>query len=135
MDPHRPPSSTVAIEQATAGDLHRIRKVVARFAATVGLAAERGAHLVLAVSEITTNAIQYGGGSAAVTVRINRNSVVVEVQDSGPGIPPGAPAALPEPDAVHGRGLWLARQLCDEVEILSSAEGTLVRLTTTAAPL
>lgn len=134
MDPHRPPSSTVALEHVTAGDLQRIRDVVARSAATVGLAAERGAHLVLAVSEITTNAIQYGGGSAAVTVRVSRNSVVVEVQDSGPGIPPGARSALPEPDALRGRGLWLVRQLCDEVEIRSSTEGTLVRLTATAGP-
>jgi anti-sigma regulatory factor (Ser/Thr protein kinase) len=134
MDPHRPPSSTVAIEHVTAGDLQRIRDVVARSAATAGLAAERGAHLVLAVSEIMTNAIQYGDGSAVVTVRIGRNRVVVEVRDSGPGIPPDAPSAPPEPDAVSGRGLWLVRQLCDEVEILPSTEGTLVRLTATAGP-
>jgi hypothetical protein len=38
------------------------------------------------------------------------------------------PAELPPPDAVHGRGLWLAHRLCRDITIRTSANGTLVRL-------
>lgn len=35
---------------------------------------------------------------------------------------------LPPPDEIHGRGLWLARRLCDEVSFHRTDVGTLVRL-------
>jgi hypothetical protein len=34
----------------------------------------------------------------------------------------------PEPGELDGRGLWLANQLCDLVQIRSGAGGTRVRL-------
>jgi hypothetical protein len=34
----------------------------------------------------------------------------------------------PEPDADSGRGVWIANQLCDLVQIRSSAAGTVVRV-------
>ena len=34
----------------------------------------------------------------------------------------------PDPTEEGGRGLWIANQLCDDVDIASGAEGTRVRL-------
>ena len=34
----------------------------------------------------------------------------------------------PSPERAGGRGLWLANQLCDLVQIRSGASGTVVRL-------
>lgn len=102
--------------------------MITRIAGLAGLEPDRVARLTLAVNEIATNAIQHGGGEAGVTVQIETDRVVIEVSDTGPGIPTDVPTDLPDPEATHGRGLWLANQLCDEVQLRSGATGTLVRL-------
>ena len=43
-----------------------------------------------------------------------------------------SPEQLPPPDQTHGRGLWLATRMCDDLAIDSSPEGT--RITLRAAP-
>jgi hypothetical protein len=41
---------------------------------------------------------------------------------------PLADRAPPSPHATGGRGLWIANQLCDLVQLRTSAIGTVVRL-------
>ena len=52
--------------------------------------------------------------------------------DEGPGIDPkqAAERPRPAPTEVHGRGLWLARQLCDLVSVAAGPRGTTIRLVT-----
>jgi anti-sigma regulatory factor (Ser/Thr protein kinase) len=116
------------MQRLTATDLDRVRQLVTRITSLAGLDPDRVARLTLAVNEIATNAIQHGGGEAGVTIHVEDAKVVIEVQDDGPGIPAGVTASLPEPEATHGRGLWLANQLCDEVHLRTGGRGTLVRL-------
>ncbi len=118
----------VTLRRLTATDLDRVRHVVARITSLAGLNSDRVARLTLAVNEIATNAIQHGGGEAGVTIQVEDAKVVIEVRDAGPGIPAGVTARLPEPEATHGRGLWLANQLCDEVHLRTGGGGTLIRL-------
>lgn len=118
----------VTMQRLTATDLDRVRQVVTRITRHAGLDPDRAARLTLAVNEVATNAIQHGGGEAGVTIRVEDRQIVIEVQDDGPGIPEDVTASLPEPEATHGRGLWLANQLCDEVDLRTGGTGTLIRL-------
>lgn len=109
-----------------------VRHRVAEAAVRVGLDDDRVAGFTVAANEIIINAIQHGGGSAEITISTTDRQVVVKVRDHGTGIPDEVPTELPPADQVHGRGLWLARQLCDEVTLLSTDSGALVRLAAAA---
>ena len=125
----RPAAATHRV--AAAGDLVDVRRSVAGFARTAGLVSNRVDKLVVALSEVATNAIMHGGGAATVTMARNKRQIVVTVSDSGgPGdgqFPP-AGASRPDPVGLGGRGLWITRQLCDEVTIDSLPAGTRVQL-------
>jgi serine/threonine-protein kinase RsbW len=86
------------------------------------------ARFTLAVNELATNAIQHGDGTAEVTVRAAQGHVIVDVEDSGPGISPGRPTDRPGPEAMRGRGLWLAREFSDRLDIITDRAGTRVRV-------
>jgi anti-sigma regulatory factor (Ser/Thr protein kinase) len=80
---------------------------------------------VLAVNEIATNAVLYGSPVAQLQLRVDGQAMAVaEVRDSGHWQPgPGPP-----PPGRGGRGLPLARLVCDEVEIRCGRSGTVVIL-------
>jgi anti-sigma regulatory factor (Ser/Thr protein kinase) len=107
-----------------------VRHAVNRLSARTGLAGQRLDDFVLAVNEMMTNAVRHAGGSGALTLWCQDETLHCEVTDEGPGIPRDqlgnrlAPPAL----AFNGRGLWLARQLCDSVTITTGPRGTTVRL-------
>ena len=66
------------------------------------------------------------GSAASSTVRPSRSMVA----DDGPGFDVGEVEArdAPDPFAQGGRGLFLMRELMDEVEVETSPEGTTVRM-------
>jgi serine/threonine-protein kinase RsbW len=94
-----------------------------------GLTDDRAAQFGVAVNEAVVNAIEHGGSTAIVTVSVEPDRVVAEVYDRGPGTAARLPVERPAPDQLRGRGLWLAQQFCDQLEIFSSADGSLTRLT------
>jgi anti-sigma regulatory factor (Ser/Thr protein kinase) len=122
--------STLEISHFTVGDLHQLRTMVARAAHRVGLSRPCTENLVLAVNEVAVNAIQYAGGGSLV-VEAFGDAVAVRVTDHGPGLPGhrvDIPEDRPPVDAVGGRGLWLARRLCQGLSIISGPAGVTVRL-------
>ena len=83
-----------------------------------GLADEKADALVIAVNEITTNAVVHGRAPAGLRLWTSADDVLCEVRDAGYGIDDEfAGQVLPVPDSVGGRGLWLARVLCDDLDI------------------
>lgn len=89
----------------------------------------RVAEFVLAAHEVAMNALTHGRGRGAVRVWDAGDELVCEVEDFGPGMAdPSAGLLPPNPGSLRGRGLWIARQLCELVEIETSAAGTRVRL-------
>ena len=84
--------------------------------------------LVVAASELAANSILHGGGRGLASVWGDDGTVFVEVADGGTITDPTVGHVRPDPTAVHGRGLYIANQLCDEVSIDSSATGTRIRL-------
>ncbi|MGY1839243.1 MULTISPECIES: anti-sigma factor RsbA family regulatory protein [unclassified Modestobacter] len=89
--------------------------------------------LLLAIDELVTNALVHGNPPVDVRVWADGGTVVCTVVDGGRG--PGDPFAGYGP--AHGEdlsrggmGLWLARQLCDHVDIWTDERGVTVRVTT-----
>ena len=97
-------------------------------AVRTGLAARRIEDLLIAVSEVATNAIQYAGGCGSITVRSLAGRFIVEICDTGPGLPASLTAGGPLVDLPEGSGLWSARVLCEELHVLSSPVGVTVRM-------
>lgn len=128
-------------------DLARIRLLVTRTAHEAGLDSDRSNRLTLAANEIIANAIRHGVPPAMITIITTLTAIAVAVHDQGPGftIRPAAagkrpedavrdavpPATRPPPDAeqVNGRGMRLARRLCDRLDVYTNSAGTTVTLT------
>ena len=111
-----------------ARDLDSVRRLVARHAQAAHLRAARVAELVTAVNEIATNSIRHGGGGGTLTVWQEPASVVCEIRDKGRFDRPLADRERPSTELAAPRGLWLANQLCDLVQIRTLPDGTVVRL-------
>jgi anti-sigma regulatory factor (Ser/Thr protein kinase) len=116
-------------------ELHQVRRVVVAKATACGLPAARADEIALAVNEIATNAVLHGRPPATLRIWAGDAELTCEVSDAGDGIKdPLAGQLAPAPDAVGGRGIWLARMLCEAVEIRNGA-GCTVSLRVTAPEL
>src|SRR5262249_34938661 len=92
-----------------------------------GLDAERGAGFVLAVDEVATNSIRYGGDRGELRGWESADALVCEVRDRGHITNPLIGRVRPADEAVSGRGLWIANQECDLVQVPSAQRGSPVR--------
>jgi len=108
--------------------LFDVRQRVEWAAKSARLPAQRTADLVLAASELAANSIVHGGGGGRLYVWRQGGSLLVEVEDRGSIAQPLVGRERPTPTQVGGRGLWIANQVCDLVQIRSGAAGTVVRL-------
>jgi anti-sigma regulatory factor (Ser/Thr protein kinase) len=126
--PVPPPPDGAASMSFGTGGLRQLRAFVAGRAEQAGLGEEPATRFVLAVSEIASNSVRHGGGHGELRIWTEGRSLVCEVSDRGHITSPLVGRVRPAPDAGAGAGLWLANQLCDLVQICSSARGTTVRL-------
>ena len=125
-----PADPSVPVRDFQRGQLAAVRAEVESRAASAGLSAVQGQDLALAVHEVAVNSVEHGGGSGDIRVWEETGALVVEVRDAGRIADPLVGRHLPAWDDVGGRGLWLANQLCDLVQIRSRATGTTVRMHT-----
>jgi hypothetical protein len=93
----------------------------------------RAEHLARSVDQVTENSVRHGGGRGSARVWAEAGTVVCEVRDGGRIRDPLVGRGLPPRQVADGRGLWLAHELCDLVQVRSSDQGTVVRLSITAA--
>ncbi|MEU2925462.1 ATP-binding protein [Streptomyces sp. NPDC007251] len=92
---------------------------------TAGVDPEISYDLSVALTEACANAVEHGGGTAyggsseayRVTAYLDGEKCRIEVTDSGPGFPRTQEIRPARPDAEHGRGLCLIRELADHVHI------------------
>ncbi len=113
--------------------------IALRHAVAAELAAVRGPREVvedflLAVDEMTSNALRHGAPPVGLRLWASADRLVCTVTDSGPGLDDpfaGYGPAHGDDLSRGGMGVWLARQLCDHVDISSGPDGATVRLTTT----
>lgn len=108
--------------------LDRVRRFVARHAAAAGLDRARTGDLVVAVNEVATNSLRHAGGRGRIRAWTDGGAVVCEVRDGGRIRSALIGREAPPRDSEGGRGLWIVNQLCDLVQVRSTATGTVVRL-------
>ena len=109
-------------------DLTAVRRWAAGWAASRGMSWDRVDDLALALHEICTNSVRFGGGEGTLSLWVSDCSVICEVADHGLIEDLLVGRVLPPVEGLGGRGVWLANQLCDLVQIRSNAGGTQVRL-------
>jgi anti-sigma regulatory factor (Ser/Thr protein kinase) len=122
-----PPGSARRLD-FDAHSLQPMRAAVIHDGARAGLPSGRLADLVLAVSEVASNSVRHGGGQGTLRVWRDDEAVVCEVRDEGRVADPLADRERPGRGLHSPRGLWLANQLCDLVQLRSQDDGTAVRL-------
>lgn len=84
-----------------------------------GLTSERAMDMAMAANEVLTNALRYSRGAVALWGWPMTDGSCARSQDDGPGIADPLAGYLPPADAMEaGRGLWLARQLVDLLQIV-----------------
>jgi anti-sigma regulatory factor (Ser/Thr protein kinase) len=113
-------------------DFIGLRHAVAAELATVPAPRDTIEDYLLAVDEMTSNAVRHGKPPVSLRLWIGQDRIVCSIDDHGPG--PDDPFAGYGP--AHGEdlsrggmGLWLARQLCDHVDLSADDDGARVRLT------
>lgn len=89
--------------------------------------------LLLTVSELCSNAVRHASGapgSVALRAWAESDTIVIEVSDDGSSLvwPDDVSDELPDPDAEQGRGLFLVRELVDEVMSRLEEGRTVVRV-------
>jgi anti-sigma regulatory factor (Ser/Thr protein kinase) len=127
------PAGRVLEHSFASEQLGMLRRVLSAWAGEQRLAAAPTEELVLAVNELATNSIRYGGGRGKLLLWRERDALVCEIQDDGHIEDPLIGRSPPAPNQHTGRGLWLVHQLCDLVQIHSSPAGTAVRVRKAAA--
>ena len=106
-------------------DLAVVRSFARTAALACGLSSQRTDLLVLAVSELATNALEHTTGGGRVRVWCDGPQVVCEVIDGGGARSFGN---MPSVESYRGRGLAIVGRVVDEVAAYATATGTVVRL-------
>jgi anti-sigma regulatory factor (Ser/Thr protein kinase) len=120
-----PPVDAVA-RDFEISDLGRLRDWVAAHAVASGLNRDRVAGVVTAVNELTSNTIRHAALHGTLRFWTTPREVIFEVEDAGHIADPLV-GRRRQAMGTGGLGLWMVNQLCDLVEVRTSAGGTTVR--------
>jgi two-component sensor histidine kinase len=103
------------------GTLIDLRRAVRAHAREAGLPDDRTMDVVLAVHELMANAIRHGAGKGRLRIWQAAGSLRCQVDDDGAA----APVDRNQPWPVrHGHGLWVVREVADQMEVLTGPVGT-----------
>jgi anti-sigma regulatory factor (Ser/Thr protein kinase) len=123
------PSFEIDLEP-TASALPEARHQFESWLTGIGVRAVVIGDLVTAASELCTNAIRAADTKVTLRSRVDGGTLIFEVSDDGPGFGPGAmPDEEPDPLAIAGRGLYVAKQLVDVLWVAPDPKtgGTIAR--------
>lgn len=121
-----PPADAVSITYRD--NLAEVRRFVWAHAANAGLPPSRTRDLVIAASELAANTLNHTTSGGILHLWAVPGEVLCQVHDSGHLTDPEAGQVRPPPDAGHGHGPWVVRQLCDTVDISTGTGGTTICL-------
>jgi anti-sigma regulatory factor (Ser/Thr protein kinase) len=124
-----PPDGAVRMEYGLS-TLSDVRRAVTQHAQAHAVPRRRTEDLVLASSEIAANSATHGGGVGLLQLWRDCEGLQVQLSDPGHILEPLVGRRLPPVGGTNGRGVFLANQLCDLVQLRSSRDGTTARLTT-----
>jgi anti-sigma regulatory factor (Ser/Thr protein kinase) len=108
-------------------DTEEFRERLAREMVVEKVSEAKVLDMLLAATEVVTNAIQHGGGVEEVRLGRARGRFVCEILDRGKGFDDPAAGYLAPRKGV-GTGLWVARQLTWQIEFFRSPTGFTARI-------
>ena len=105
------------------------RKALSEELQAASVSEPEAGNLLVAAEEVLANAQRHGGETLSVQVGLVGDRFVCEVSDDGPGMDdPLAGFLPPRPGNTDGAGLWVARQLTRQLELVPSPRGAIVRI-------
>jgi anti-sigma regulatory factor (Ser/Thr protein kinase) len=107
--------------------LHDVRTAVEEALSGRGYERERVEDVVLAVNELATNAVEHGTPEAQLSLWTGGHGLICEIDDGGTLRDPLPGLQAPHPAEPRGRGVWIARQICDSLHVWTDSRGTHVR--------
>lgn len=125
LSPLGVPAMKMAFDSTSIG---AVRHALHERALAAGATSDEAQCLVLAANEAATNSVRHADGCGVLQVWISEERLVCEVRDAGRLRDPMAGRVQPPLEAESGRGLWIANQLCDLVQIRSDEAGSVVRI-------
>ena len=128
FSPPLPPVPRRAREIRFDRDLTALRRVVRTWALGAGLSHRRSADLALAVNELASDSVLDRDGEGVLRAWSEPGSFIVELTDIGRVDDPLVGRGLGPEATGKGRGVWIANQLCDLVQVRSFETGTVVRI-------
>lgn len=108
-------------------DVEELRERLARELGAERVTEAKAIDMLLAATEIGTNAIEHGGGIDDVRVGRAEGRFVCEIVDRGAGFDDPTAGYLAPREGV-GRGLWVTRQLTWDIEFIHSSKGFTARI-------
>jgi anti-sigma regulatory factor (Ser/Thr protein kinase) len=121
-----------ALDQAfDSGTLYALRAAVQAHAFAAGMPERRIDDVVIAIHELAANAIQHGAGRGRLRMWRVPGALRFQVEDSG--ATSGAKRASSDRDRadaadrwpyLRGHGLWLVREVADQMSLSSGPNGT-----------
>jgi anti-sigma regulatory factor (Ser/Thr protein kinase) len=131
------------------GTLYALRAEVQTHAHQAGLPESRIGDVVLAVHELAANAVRHGAGAGRLRIWNSAGGLHCQIDDDGPlassdPARPGAdhaysvmteaegasgPTVMDPSQAMPGHGLWVVRQVADQMRVLSGPHGTKATVT------
>lgn len=109
-------------------DIVEVRRRVQSVCRSEAMDPARAEDLMLAAHELATNSVLHGGGMGLLSIWREPGALVVEISDTGLIDDPLVGRGLLDLQSENGRGIWMANQLCELVQVRSGARGTQVRL-------
>jgi anti-sigma regulatory factor (Ser/Thr protein kinase) len=127
--PVNPPDAGVHI--ALDASPREARAALALAAAATGFSPDRTDELMLALNEVVTNAICHGEGAVRLQIwATSPHQLTCAVHDHGRGVSDPLVGLCPPRHGSRASGLWLVRQLFDQVEMIQHPGGGLTVLLT-----
>ena len=111
-----------------ASSLSALRTATQACAAQAGMPAERTTDVVIALHELAANAVRHGAGSGRLRIWDHAGALYCRVDDDGPtatrtdGV--AAQNLADRWPREPGHGLWLARQVADQMMLRCDSRGT-----------
>ena len=120
------PASAITIPEVP--DAATGRHFLEDHAVSCGVGLEAAMDLSTAANEILTNSFLYAT-RPSLSAWVVGQHFVCQIEDHGAGLLDPIASYRPPSDAgQNGRGLWMARQLVDLLQIVGGPTGTIVRL-------